>query len=68
MLAGYNLTVDGSNIHELIYDHGQYINYHQVEDFLKENMGSAFRIESILLLCLQQFTLRPWNNATASKF
>ena len=22
MLAGYNLTVDGSSIHEFIYDHG----------------------------------------------
>ena len=41
MLAGYNLTVDGSSIHEFIYDHGQYINYYQAENFLKEDMGSA---------------------------
>ena len=36
----YNLTVDGSSIHGFIYDLGS-INYHQEEDFLKENMGSA---------------------------
>ena len=40
-IAGYNLTVDGSSIHEFIYDHEQYINYYQAENFLKEDMGSA---------------------------